>query len=389
MKVFNPKAIAGIFTVLIITLLVFAGPADAFVLDMTISNDKPVEGETVTFNVSTEVESADNPFDVDSFTLFVVRTNAKDIISCTFFPDGAKITACPGINVIRTSSPTFGYGYGYGYGYGFGKFSYEITLNTTGLHHGAYRTSFVANVHGKELKKEGKKLVIHEGKDDEDDGEEDNGKVKMCHHPGNIAETIKVNLHSVEAHLSHGDHLGKCTEQDIKDHQGRNNHDDNDDEQDDDNETENEKVAMCHHPENVASTIEVSSKAVESHLSHGDHLGKCTEQDIKDHQGRNNRDDENENTALVILPPPEEDEKVKVCHIPQGNPSNAHTIEIGRPALEAHLAHGDTEGECSENNNHDDNDDEQDDDNDDHEEDNNQGSGHGNNNNNNGKGKNR
>src|SRR3989344_533353 len=323
MKVFNPKAIAGIFTVLIITLLVFAGPADAFVLDMTISNDKPVEGETVTFNVSTEVESADNPSDVGSFTLFVVRTNAKDIISCTFFPDGAKITACPGINVIRTSSPTFGYGYGYGYGYGFGKFSYEITLNTTGLHHGAYRTSFVANVHGKELKKEGKKLVIHEGKDNEDDGEEDNDKVKMCHHPGNIAETIKVNLHSVEAHLSHGDHLGECTEQ-----------------------------------------------------------------GIKDHQGRNNRDDENENTALVILPPPEE-EKVKVCHIPQGNPSNAHTIEIGRPALEAHLAHGDTEGECSENNNHDDNDDEQDDDNDDHEEDNNQGSGHGNNNNNNGKGKNR
>jgi hypothetical protein len=41
-------------------------------------------------------------------------------------------------------------------------------------------------------------------------------------------------------------------------------------------------------------------------------------------------------------------EKVTVCHIPPGNPDNAHTITVGEPALEAHLAHGDTEDECPE-----------------------------------------
>lgn len=39
-------------------------------------------------------------------------------------------------------------------------------------------------------------------------------------------------------------------------------------------------------------------------------------------------------------------DKVEVCHIPPGNPGNAHTIIVGSPALEAHLAHGDTLGRC-------------------------------------------
>ena len=38
--------------------------------------------------------------------------------------------------------------------------------------------------------------------------------------------------------------------------------------------------------------------------------------------------------------------KTTICHIPPGNPSNARTITVGQPALKAHLAHGDTEGEC-------------------------------------------
>ncbi len=42
----------------------------------------------------------------------------------------------------------------------------------------------------------------------------------------------------------------------------------------------------------------------------------------------------------------EEDETVEVCHVPPGNPSNAHTLTVGAGALPAHLAHGDTEGPC-------------------------------------------
>jgi hypothetical protein len=38
---------------------------------------------------------------------------------------------------------------------------------------------------------------------------------------------------------------------------------------------------------------------------------------------------------------------VTLCHIPPGNSENAHTIEVGQAAVPAHLAHGDTLGECA------------------------------------------
>ncbi len=38
--------------------------------------------------------------------------------------------------------------------------------------------------------------------------------------------------------------------------------------------------------------------------------------------------------------------KVLVCHVPPGNPANAHTISIGATGVSAHLAHGDYLGEC-------------------------------------------
>jgi len=43
-----------------------------------------------------------------------------------------------------------------------------------------------------------------------------------------------------------------------------------------------------------------------------------------------------------------EESETEVCHIPPGNPGNAHTIEVGSSAVRAHLAHGDYVGECGE-----------------------------------------
>ncbi|MBI2339437.1 MAG: PQQ-binding-like beta-propeller repeat protein [Deltaproteobacteria bacterium] len=44
---------------------------------------------------------------------------------------------------------------------------------------------------------------------------------------------------------------------------------------------------------------------------------------------------------------PDDNPKVTICHIPPGNPANAHTIEIAASAWPAHLEHGDYEGECA------------------------------------------
>src|SRR5215203_325676 len=36
-----------------------------------------------------------------------------------------------------------------------------------------------------------------------------------------------------------------------------------------------------------------------------------------------------------------QDNKVTLCHMPPGNPENAHVITVGAPAVKAHVAHGD------------------------------------------------
>jgi len=39
-------------------------------------------------------------------------------------------------------------------------------------------------------------------------------------------------------------------------------------------------------------------------------------------------------------------QKVAVCHIPPGNQANARTLTLPQPAVNAHMAHGDTLGAC-------------------------------------------
>jgi len=51
--------------------------------------------------------------------------------------------------------------------------------------------------------------------------------------------------------------------------------------------------------------------------------------------------------AVVHACDPGDTRKTTVCHIPPGNPANAHTICVGNPAVHAHVQnHGDTLGEC-------------------------------------------
>lgn len=44
---------------------------------------------------------------------------------------------------------------------------------------------------------------------------------------------------------------------------------------------------------------------------------------------------------------PEDGHKVTICHIPPGNPDNAHAITVSVNAIPAHMAHGDAMGDCN------------------------------------------
>jgi len=48
--------------------------------------------------------------------------------------------------------------------------------------------------------------------------------------------------------------------------------------------------------------------------------------------------------VAVSVRPVQAGNKVEVCHVPPGNPENAHFIDVDESAVEAHLAHGDYTG---------------------------------------------
>jgi len=53
-----------------------------------------------------------------------------------------------------------------------------------------------------------------------------------------------------------------------------------------------------------------------------------------DRDGDKDRDDDDANC------------KVTICHVPPGNVCNEHTIRVGKPAVRAHIEHGDYLGSC-------------------------------------------
>jgi len=52
--------------------------------------------------------------------------------------------------------------------------------------------------------------------------------------------------------------------------------------------------------------------------------------------------------GLGNCPTPGNPTKTSICHLPPGNPANAHQVCIDADAVPAHLEHGDYLGECVE-----------------------------------------
>ena len=90
------------------------------------------------------------------------------------------------------------------------------------------------------------------------------------------------------------------------------------------------KQTICHKPPGNPGkpvTISISTSAVQTHLDlHGDSLGAC---DPGSDPGEDQYKD-----------------KVLICHYPPGNRDKPVTISVSPSAVPAHLAHGDTEGPC-------------------------------------------
>ncbi len=149
------RGIAVSITSTILIILLLAGPAQAVILGLTVTDTNVQQGDTTTFTASIEIESGEF-LEIDHFTL---KLHGPDNIMCKFYPDGTIKQDCEGITINKLSGPDYTYGYGYGYGYPEGEFEFEIILDTTYYRAGTYATSLIMEA-DKEYKQDGEPITI-------------------------------------------------------------------------------------------------------------------------------------------------------------------------------------------------------------------------------------
>jgi len=126
------KIIAGAFTIAILIVLLLTGPAEAFIMGLSILNGEVDKGGVISFTASVNIEANEN-LEIDKL---VLRLNGPKDVKCEFNTDGSIITGCLGIMIQQIETAP----YNFGYGFGEGNLTYNITLNTTEYFSGKYKT---------------------------------------------------------------------------------------------------------------------------------------------------------------------------------------------------------------------------------------------------------
>jgi len=160
----NEKIAVGLLTIVILALVLLAGPTKAFVLDLNANKDLITKGEEITFNVTLEIQNIDEYLPIENLRLELTGPTSS---VCEFDINGIIISGCEAmtiapINAISENNKgygygygydsatgygyDFGYGYGYGYGYGIGEMflKYQVTLNTQNYTSGNYESTLKA-----------------------------------------------------------------------------------------------------------------------------------------------------------------------------------------------------------------------------------------------------
>ena len=154
---------------LILFILLFSGPANAFSLSLNIPDTQVSKGGSISFIGEIDIESDEN-LPIDNVLL---KLDGGEVVNCLFHPNGTIISGCKGISIEYLGNASFEYGYGYGYygygynfGYGYGyangKLIYNFTLNTTDYLSGNYSTKLTAHINSKEFSNAGKNIIIGE-----------------------------------------------------------------------------------------------------------------------------------------------------------------------------------------------------------------------------------
>ncbi len=150
-----PRLVGGIITILLLGILIFSGPAQAFTLGLEVINPQINEGEIISFMASIEIDEGEF-MEIDHL---ILKLEGPSQTICKFDTNGTIISGCNGIFIDQISSSQ----YNYGYGFGEGIFEYNITLNSSGYLSGFYET-FLNTIRGQEVfSQQGDNIIIRGG----------------------------------------------------------------------------------------------------------------------------------------------------------------------------------------------------------------------------------
>ena len=153
MKKIKARVIAGLIAIAILSILFLLGPAQAFIMDLVVSDNFPIQGDILEFTATAEIESGE----ILNIEEFVLKITGPQSIECRFLPNGTIIGGCTGIVSIELISfpPLLN-----GYGPGPGTFEFLVSLDTAFYPVGLYHTFLSAIISGDPVEIEGDEFFI-------------------------------------------------------------------------------------------------------------------------------------------------------------------------------------------------------------------------------------
>lgn len=158
-KLISSKVIAGLLVLGVILILVYSGPAQAFVLSLQIPENSVDQGAKIKVNLKVDTENGDNPSDV-SYLIFKMNGPDDNDIECRFLPDGEIISGCDEVEIKKINTQDTGYCKSYGYGEGC-SLEYAITIDSSLFEVGNYTTFLIINAKEKDIVQKGKDILIN------------------------------------------------------------------------------------------------------------------------------------------------------------------------------------------------------------------------------------
>ena len=105
-KYMKNKLISALVTLAVITLLILAGPAQGFTLNLIVDNASPTQGQIITFTAEIDIPTGEQ-IPVQELTFSISGTSNKE---CKFYVIGDAISGCDGMTIKRINAPKYGYG---------------------------------------------------------------------------------------------------------------------------------------------------------------------------------------------------------------------------------------------------------------------------------------